>query len=491
MAHLNMPQLDKLVNGYFNTIYTNRVLQPAVPSHKPDRMEMLDAAREDEAGLFDEYSNFKRSRMTDIGSLTRTTTLPPVEEGSSESVYLAEQMYMADMHAAELWSEKLMNPQAIPLPRGPFAPRADHSRPEAQAVGSENLGSAGPIKVKDLIAKFATHKMKKGRWREETRKDNLIKLQMFADFIGEERYIHTIMPQDFAAYDDALSRMPRNMNKMPRYRHMSLKEAARRCADGDVVTPQTASKHYDNVRWMFDFAVNMMHLKHTTVPNLRKDNTYVKAERPTFTPKQLATVFGSPAFNQYKFYKKAGEFWVPLMAAYTGARLNELVGLEVADVIRYDGFNYLYIRPNGLRMLKNKTSTRLIPLHPDLINGGFLDYVDSMHVKKRKAVFHDLQKNAKPADALTKKFANLLIELGLKTKKDKSGLCFHSLRHTVANRLLELGVSRELRMGIMGHAIADTQSDYVKAFPVSITSPEIAKLTYGLDLEALLVVNMK
>ena len=488
MSHIATPPLDKLIGAYFNKAYTHRVLQPVVPMDKNQREEMLEVAIDDEAGVFSEYSNTKGSRAKDIHGLTQQFNLPSLELGSHEAIHLAEKLYMADMHVAELWTEKLRNPAKIPQPRGDFAPKVE-SISAPQSAGMDNLGSAGAIKVKDLIAKFAAHKEKKGRWRAATLKDNVTKLELFAEFVGEDCYIHTLLPQDFAAYDDALSRMPRNMNKMPKYRHMSLRQAALRSKDGDVVTPQTASKHFDNTRWMFDYAVNVIHLKQNPVPSLRKDNVYEKAERSTFTSEQLAILFGSESFNQAKYHKKSGEFWVPLLAAFTGARLNELVGLEVADVIHYDGYHYLYIRPNSLRKLKNKTSQRLIPLHPDLIQAGFLKYVDLMHAKKRKAVFHDLHNNVKPADAMTKKFAKLLIELGLKSKQDRKGLCFHSFRHTVANRLLELGVSRELRMGIMGHAIPDTQSDYVKAFPVSLTHPEICKLTYGFDLKELLVVN--
>ena len=37
---------------------------------------------------------------------------------------------------------------------------------------------------------------------------------------------------------------------------------------------------------------------------------------------------------------------------------------------------------------------------------------------------------------------------------------FHHLRHTFTTRLLELGVSREVRMALLGHTFGDTHESY-------------------------------
>lgn len=490
MSQMTYPQLDQLINGYFQTLYANNVIQPCIPQDREARDAYLLEAHEDEAHLYEEYAHTKQPRTKTVNGLVAASGLCPVDSDSPEHIYLADGVYQADMEANRLWIEKIRRPQVTPVPSGRFSPPQAASSASTPQDDKTYVGPAGVLRVRELIEAYAEHKTLHKRWTEETRKDNLSKLNLFGDFIGQSRFLHTITPQEFAEYNRSLTLMPRNMNKMPKYRHMSLREAARASKEGDLVTPQTASKHYECVMAMFDHAVNAFYLRHNPVPKLRKDVRYEKAERPCFTPEQLAALFGSPIFNEYKFYKKAGEFWVPLLGAYTGARLDELVGLEADDVITYNGCHYLYIRPNSLRRLKNKTSTRLIPLHPDVVQAGFMEYVGMMKAKRRLPVFYDLHRNKKAADAMGKHFSHLLKRLGMKRKGEKVTLCFHSLRHTFANRMAELGVSREIRMGLMGHAMGDTHSDYVKNFPVTLTYPEICKLSYGLELDKLLKVKL-
>ena len=67
-----------------------------------------------------------------------------------------------------------------------------------------------------------------------------------------------------------------------------------------------------------------------------------------------------------------------MLALFTGARRGELTGLRPADVA-YDkviGATSIYItadRKTGKR-LKTRQSARVVPLHPDLVKLGFLDF---------------------------------------------------------------------------------------------------------------------
>jgi hypothetical protein len=79
--------------------------------------------------------------------------------------------------------------------------------------------------------------------------------------------------------------------------------------------------------------------------------------------------------------------WVPWLATFTGARLDELCGAMVADVwtekaaLREDGIAAIRIDPVNREeggSVKNQASIRTVPLHPALIAEGFLEYVASL-----------------------------------------------------------------------------------------------------------------
>jgi hypothetical protein len=66
--------------------------------------------------------------------------------------------------------------------------------------------------------------------------------------------------------------------------------------------------------------------------------------------------------------------WLPWLALYTGARLEELGQLRIGDVRREDGVDYLAIEPGDGKRVKTKSSRRHIPLHPELVKRGFLTF---------------------------------------------------------------------------------------------------------------------
>ena len=79
--------------------------------------------------------------------------------------------------------------------------------------------------------------------------------------------------------------------------------------------------------------------------------------------------------------KEAHLRWVPWIEAFTGARLDEICGANVADIYEFGGvwcFDIRLDNREGDESLKNEGSERKEPLHPALIAEGFLDYVHSL-----------------------------------------------------------------------------------------------------------------
>src|SRR5262249_36292602 len=78
---------------------------------------------------------------------------------------------------------------------------------------------------------------------------------------------------------------------------------------------------------------------------------------------------------------RRGRFWVLLLSLFQGLRLNEAAQLYVEDVKQRGGIDYLAMREerdDGSKCdkrLKTKQSRRDVPIHPELVRIGFLDFV--------------------------------------------------------------------------------------------------------------------
>lgn len=74
--------------------------------------------------------------------------------------------------------------------------------------------------------------------------------------------------------------------------------------------------------------------------------------------------------------------WAPWLAAFTGARIGELLWLERSDIRFTQGIAYINIQAGSdegeARTVKTDSSTRTAPLHPAILEEGFLDYWQSI-----------------------------------------------------------------------------------------------------------------
>jgi integrase len=181
-----------------------------------------------------------------------------------------------------------------------------------------------------------------------------------------------------------------------------------------------------------------------------------------FEPEELRALFASPVFTTGE-RPTAGRgdcaFWLPLLALFTGARRGELAALKTADVSQEDGCWTLaiYADKDAGKKLKTKGSARTVPVHPELVRLGFVEYVETA----RSADHTWLLPAVSPAKALglkswTKWFGGYLANL--EVAGERKGL--HSLRHNFADALRAGGVHEELRDAIMGHTVKTVGRGY-------------------------------
>lgn len=186
--------------------------------------------------------------------------------------------------------------------------------------------------------------------------------------------------------------------------------------------------------------------------------------------------------------------WAALIGLYTGARASEVGQLLTADIFEEDGVPCIRISDEGEHQkVKTDVSLRTIPIHPDLLALGFLDWADHHRQAGYERLFPAARADAKNGQGnwITKAFSRHVEAVGKHWSKGKRG--FHSLRKTVIQSLQGAGVVSELRAQLVGHELDDEHhSTYSRPFTIREKldgiggfSPGLSALAFNLKLDAL------
>lgn len=255
-------------------------------------------------------------------------------------------------------------------------------------------------------------------------------------------------------------------------------------------SPVTSKQKVGILKTIFNSAINKELLDKNPTDYFKLPYKRPYKPRVGFTRDDLNAIFRSPIYTQGYLPLGGGRiacFWLPLLALFTGARLEELAQLQVSDVkIAKDFGHYLVISDlgNPSAQLKNEHSRRNIPLHPVLISCGFL-----RHVKDRQSgyLFPDLKINprGKRGGYFSNWFSGYLRK---KVGITDTRKVFHSFRHTFKDLCRTAGIEEAVHDALTGHTSATVSRQYGNdqfPMPPLFKAIEIFEVS-GLDLSHLL-----
>jgi hypothetical protein len=176
------------------------------------------------------------------------------------------------------------------------------------------------------------------------------------------------------------------------------------------------------------------------IPEFKKTRKEEMNPHWPYTEDELKQIF-NPA-NDY-FKNNPDVFWTTLIGLFIGSRSNAAITLQYADIININGVDCIKFQDtHPLKQLKNEATRRTVPIPQQLLDIGFVDYIQKQQNKLK----------AKPSDFIFPKcqtkngeYNNKFISRGLIkyindigiTKNNTKKLDFHSLRKN-ANLCLEL-----------------------------------------------------
>lgn len=207
------------------------------------------------------------------------------------------------------------------------------------------------------------------------------------------------------------------------------------------------------------------------------------ATREPFTDEELHKIFNPKTYPTPKARLNFARFWIPIIALYHGCRQNEICQLDVSDIVREKGIPCISINDKGnTKSVKNKGSNRVIPIHPKLIQMGFLYFVEFQRQEGQKKLFNTLnrQKRGLYGRAVQGWFARYLDKLGI---SDKAKV-FHSFRHTFETKAVDKRIPAEYQNAICGwtnHGIG--QRIYAHKKDMKIMLEELSKISYPINRE--------
>lgn len=205
-------------------------------------------------------------------------------------------------------------------------------------------------------------------------------------------------------------------------------------------------------------------------------------------------------FERENYPADGYRFWTPLLALYTGARANEIAQLLVTDIKKMNGIDCISImdldddvdddepvaipgEEKPIKSVKTAASRRLVPIHPKLVEVGFLSFVEHMKEQGAQRLFPELKYSEVGGYGrnVSRNFGEVTKKLDLWVERKK---VFHSFRSTFNGRLMKLGTPQELREFLLGHA---NDSMNVRAYgkqiedrPYDRLYEEVRKVDFGL-----------
>lgn len=355
--------------------------------------------------------------------------------------------------------------------------------------------------------------------KTDANKKILGRAKVVQELLGVGRDMRSITSDDLQNAANNLAYIPysygHDHNRKSIFEHIKIgKRNPENC-----ITQKTLDEYVGCIKTVFAEALRKGDIQENIVDAVdwpvSHNQTQTKKYAP-FSVEQLNAIFHAPLYTGCKDdgrnYNKVGtnhprriRFWLPLIALFTGARINEICQLHTDDVQEKNGIPFISINEEDEKHVKTKAGIRQVPIHNELIKIGFLEYAAQMRAKGEKLLFPEVMeslvkgkraKDASPSAPLSKWFNHFIESVNTCIEQPElkftSEHVFHSFRHTVRtefrrNRAPEDDVCRICGWedGSKGKTLADHYGESVlENLQETVNSGLIYK---GLDLSRLYV----
>lgn len=364
-------------------------------------------------------------------------------------------------------------------------------------------------------------------WSDERRELCEVVLTDFIKICGDKP-VRDYTAQDGGTFEEVYSALPANISKLTKKTGaaaveardlLQIKEAAKQL-NLEPQSPATMNKKLGIVMQAFKWMKPRFGPLTNPVEGIKVVDPVAKRNKKIpFSIPNLCALFNMPVFTGAEVSSKrrggwlrpgthsmrdTDVFWLPILGLFTGARLDELCTLHGADMREHEGIPFFAFWESATdeqgvayeRRLKTNASTsnssiRSTPVHPMLIQMGFVDFARKCGARK---LFPDIpmHRSGRYSDAAGKRFRSLRKLAGITDPR----VDFHSFRDTFLDAAQQCGVPFDDRERFVGHALPGLGGHYGASYEqearnmklMKRRAGEMAKLEFeGLDLLHLVI----
>lgn len=352
------------------------------------------------------------------------------------------------------------------------------------------------MSIKELKDEYLSKRMKEGL-KDPKRYDTDI--QMLIE-ITQKEYAIDISQEDMKEFVHILEHLPDKNNYSGLYKKHTYREIYNlyETMKWEKNAISTVNNRILRISAFLNWCVEDEYLDRNRLANKKtkvlSKKRAKKWERVAYDEHDLDRLLNSSWYTKnllLNLKKHPDKVFVPFLGLYQGFRLNEICSLYIKDIVTIKNIPCINIEEDEEdKHIKGDLAERIVPIHPKLIELGFLDFVKHQKQQGYKRIFQNLYYTNKKGygQAFSKKFANKnfkaefieneFLKAGAKKRKD-----FHSFRHTFTENLKDVeGVQDGALDYINGHYTdSHSQKTYGKRNMERLYQI-ISKLEYQFDL---------
>lgn len=356
----------------------------------------------------------------------------------------------------------------------------------------------------DVATDFMDHKRNTGT-RAASMKWYSQKVNQFVDIVtalndGAAPSVREITVGLIRQYASVMQRYPKHANSRKPTKDMTEAQRVQLVMANDreslqlmgiePVGFQTVGHNFTAVRELLRFAERQQLPITKGLCNIIPSNKKKRGNKPQvkFNDQDLKRLFNSKEYRTGSF-DRASDYWIPLLAVFGGQTQAELCQLHVSDIQQTDDIWYIDINDQKEKLLKTEGGRpRQVPIHHQLIELGFIDFVNQCRRSGQIRLFPNEQRDEHDKYAsYSKRFNRWRRRLDITTDSNGGRKTFHSFRHLVSDWLIgnqcHPGVAADI-IGHEGKERLETRRTYSDGAWLAEKDHWIQSINYGVNWSA-------
>ena len=339
------------------------------------------------------------------------------------------------------------------------------------------------------IRTFIERKRIEGKSIKEIGSDRVI-LEEFAEIVGDID-ISNITKKEVSYYIDVQIKLPPNRKKSPKYKDLSFQQLVEKdLPEKETQTLQNINKRLTKLSVFANWGVRQGLLVSNPFSGMKFRVKIQPHRRIPFTTDDLRMILDPKTYHewtinfQHKFRPNRSThqlpyYWIFLLGIFSGMRTNEMCQIRCLDIRKEHNIWFMFVEDSEETRVKTENAIRKVPVHPQLIELGFIDYVGTCKKQKKGRVFWELNEERDGFASKVSRHFNerFLPAVGVWEKYTKVLYC---TRHTFINKLYAEKVDQNVIKNLVGHEKEFTMKHYGgDPFTPEALLEEISKVNYS------------